>query len=73
LDAGSGSSPGILFYDFTFSPPNSVSILALIADEPRIFEAHNRAVRIAIREFEAFAATRVRRRGANSDRSQAML
>src|SRR5438552_406863 len=57
-----------VFYDFTFSPPKSVSILAFVADESRIIEAHERAVRLALREFEAFAATRVRRRGANTDR-----
>jgi len=58
-----------VFYDFTFSPPKSVSILAFVADEPRIFEAHERAVRVALREFESFAATRVRRHGANTDRT----
>jgi conjugative relaxase-like TrwC/TraI family protein len=34
----------------------------------RILEAHARAVKLALREFEAFAATRIRTSGAQSDR-----
>ena len=37
-------------------------------EDERILEAHTRAVRSALREFEAFAATRVRAGGAQSDR-----
>ena len=33
-----------VFYDFTFSPPKSVSIAGLVGDDPRIVEAHERAV-----------------------------
>jgi len=51
-----------IFYDFTFSPPKSVSLLALVADDQRIVEAHNRAIQIALGEFESFAATRVRKK-----------
>ena len=57
-----------IFYDFTFSPPKSVSIAAFVGKDERILEAHSRAVKTAVREFEAFAATRVRTSGAQSDR-----
>lgn len=48
-----------VFFDFTFSPPKSVSVLAFVGNESRIVEAHNRAVKIAVRELEMFAGTRV--------------
>lgn len=48
-----------IFYDFTFSPPKSVSIQALAADDKRLVDAHNRAVQMAVRELELFAGTRV--------------
>jgi len=48
-----------IFYDFTFSPPKSVSIQALVANDPRIVEAHQRATRVAVQELENFAGTRV--------------
>jgi conjugative relaxase-like TrwC/TraI family protein len=57
-----------IFYDFTFSPPKSVSLAGFLGKDERILEAHDRAVRSALREFEAFAATRVRAGGARSDR-----
>ena len=57
-----------VFYDFTISPPKSVSLMAFLGSDERIFAAHERAVRSALREFEAFAATRVRASGAQSDR-----
>lgn len=57
-----------IFFDFTFSPPKSVSIAGFLGKDERILEAHNRAVRLALREFEAFTATRVRAGGAQSDR-----
>jgi conjugative relaxase-like TrwC/TraI family protein len=57
-----------IFYDFTFSPPKSVSVMALLADDKRIIEAHNRAIQIALTEFEAFAATRVRKNQADDTR-----
>lgn len=58
-----------VFYDFTFSPPKSVSILALAGADERIVAAHNQAVRLALQEFEAFASTRVRISGEHKDRS----
>src|ERR1017187_2356747 len=57
-----------VFYDFTFSPPKSVSLAAFLGNDERIFEAHTRAVRCALQEFEKFAATRVRLAGARNSR-----
>ena len=58
-----------VFFDFTFSPPKSVSIAALVAGDSRIVEAHRAAVRLAVKELERFAATRVRQAGSNADRA----
>ena len=49
-----------VFFDFTLSPPKSVSIAALVGNDKRIIEAHDKAIRLAMNQFEAFAATRVR-------------
>jgi conjugative relaxase-like TrwC/TraI family protein len=49
-----------IFYDFTFSPPKSVSIQALAANDKRLVDAHHRAIQIALKELELFAGTRVR-------------
>lgn len=57
-----------VFFDFTFSPPKSVSIAALVCNDHRIVAAHREAVKIAVGELETFAATRVRMAGANADR-----
>ena len=57
-----------IFFDFTFSPPKSVSIAGFLGKDERILEAHARAVRSALAEFESFAATRIRVGGAQSDR-----
>ncbi len=48
-----------VFYDFTLSPPKSVSVAALVGGDERISVAHGDAVRIAISELERFAATQV--------------
>lgn len=56
-----------VFYDFTISPPKSVSIVALCQDV-RILALHDRAVQMAMSELEKFAATRVRKAGAQADR-----
>ena len=58
-----------VFYDFTFSPPKSVSVVALAGPDERIMAAHTQAVRSAMRELEHFAATRVRSGGGHGDRS----
>lgn len=57
-----------IFFDFTCSAPKSVSILAVTMDDKRIVEAHREAAAVAMRELEAFAATRVRMGGAMEDR-----
>jgi conjugative relaxase-like TrwC/TraI family protein len=49
-----------VFYDFTLSPPKSVSIAALIGNDRRIIEAHDEAVTLALSQLQAFAAARVR-------------
>lgn len=58
-----------VFYDFTFSPPKSVSIAALAADDPRIVAAHDEAVASALNQLQTFAATRVRKKGQCTDRT----
>jgi conjugative relaxase-like TrwC/TraI family protein len=67
-EGGDNAANRRIFFDFTFSPPKSVSIAGFLGKDERILEAHNRAVRLALREFEAFTATRVRVGGAQSDR-----
>lgn len=57
-----------LLYDWTISPPKSVSLAALLHD-PRIIGAHNRAINATLRELETFAETRVRRDG-NADENR---
>ena len=68
VEDGHAAANRRIFYDFTFSPPKSVSMVALSGEDGRILEAHERAVRSALREFEVFASTRVRAGGANVDR-----
>ena len=67
-EGGESAANRRIFFDFTFSPPKSVSIAGLMGEDERILEAHTRAVRSALRKFEAFAATRIRAGGAQSDR-----
>jgi len=55
-----------VFYDFTLSPPKSVSIAALVGDDQRIVKAHDEAVMVALRELQSYAATRVRKQGQSS-------
>lgn len=57
-----------IFFDFTFSPPKSVSLAGFLGEDVRVLEAHARAVRTALGEFEAFASTRIRTGGAQNDR-----
>jgi len=57
-----------IFYDFTFSPPKSVSVAGFLGNDGRILEAHARAIRVALKHFEAFAATRVRIGGVRNER-----
>ena len=57
-----------VFYDFTCSAPKSVSVLAVTLADERLVTAHEEAMRIAFRELEVFAATRVRKQGNQKDR-----
>jgi conjugative relaxase-like TrwC/TraI family protein len=58
-----------VFYDFTFSPPKSVSIAALVGEDARIVKAHEQAVAAALEQLESFASTRVRKNGKYADRT----
>ena len=58
-----------VFYDFTISPPKSVSIAALVGNDRRIVEAHERAVTMALEQLQSFASTRVRKDGQCTDRT----
>jgi conjugative relaxase-like TrwC/TraI family protein len=51
------------------SAPKDVSIAALVAGDDRILHWWDESVRETLLEIEALTATRVRRNGANSDRS----
>src|ERR1022692_827188 len=62
-----------VFYDFTCAPPKSVSVLAVTLEDQRLVEAHEESARVAFRELETFAATRVRKQGAQRDRTTANL
>ncbi len=66
-DAGKTVANRRVFYDFTISPPKSVSVVALMQDA-RILELHNQAVKLAMAELEKFAGTRVRKSGQNGER-----
>ena len=66
--SGQSTANRRIFFDFTFSPPKSVSLAAFLGKDERILQAHARAVRSALREFEAFTATRIRLDGAQTDR-----
>ena len=57
-----------VFYDFTCSAPKSVSVLAVTLDDQRLTVAHEEAARLAFRELETFAATRVRKQGSRTAR-----
>jgi len=62
-----------VFYDFTCSAPKSVSVLGVTLADERLVTAHEEATRIAFRELEAFAATRVRKQGGQKDRTTGNL
>jgi conjugative relaxase-like TrwC/TraI family protein len=65
---GTTQSRGRNLYDFTFSAPKSVSIMASLGQDDRLTEAHCRAVDETLKELETCALTRVRQDGANEDR-----
>jgi conjugative relaxase-like TrwC/TraI family protein len=56
-------------YDFTFSVPKSVSLLYGLTEDAAMLEAFRSAVDETMREMEAEMKTRVRRRGADSNRT----
>jgi len=58
-----------VFYDFTLSPPKSVSIAAMVGNDKRIIEAHDEAVQVAMRQLQTYAATRVRTQGQYAHRN----
>jgi len=62
-----------VFFDFTCAPPKSVSVLAVTLDDERLVTAHEESARIAFRELETFAATRVRKQGRLTDRTTGNL
>jgi len=62
-----------VFFDFTCAPPKSVSVLAVTLDDERLVTAHEESARIAFRELETFAATRVRKQGLLTDRTTGNL
>jgi len=56
-----------IFSDFVISCPKSVSLVATLQDE-RIFDLHEKSVKVALSEMEQFACTRVRKNNAMTDR-----
>ena len=62
-----------VFYDFTCSAPKSISVLAVTLDDQRLVAAHEESAKIAFRELETFAATRVRKQGGQKDRTTGNL
>jgi conjugative relaxase-like TrwC/TraI family protein len=70
---GTTQSKGRNLYDFTISAPKSVSIMAILGGDQRLFQAHQEAVDEALQELEANAATRVRQKGVQDDRMTGTL
>ena len=62
-----------VFYDFTCSPPKSVSVLAVTLNDQRLVEAHEEASKVAFRELETFAAARIRKQDIQKDRTTGNL
>lgn len=56
-----------ILFDFTISPPKSVSVVGLLEDD-RISGLHDQAIRTAMVELEKFAQSRVRKNGASGSR-----
>ena len=65
---GTKLAQGRSLYDFTISAPKSVSVLAILAGDGQLIEAHRTAVAEALEEAETYAASRVRQGGADEDR-----
>jgi conjugative relaxase-like TrwC/TraI family protein len=65
---GTKLAQGRSLYDFTISAPKSVSVVAILGEDRHLVDAHQRAVREALRELETYASARIRQGGANADR-----
>lgn len=50
-------------YDLTFSAPKSVSVMALVGEDQRFIEAHNRAVAVVMKEVEKLVSARITQEG----------
>ncbi|EFM0752143.1 conjugative transfer relaxase/helicase TraI [Salmonella enterica subsp. enterica serovar Bredeney] len=50
-------------YDLTFSAPKSVSVMALVVEDRRFIEAHNRAVAVVMQEVEKLVSARITQEG----------
>lgn len=50
-------------YDLTFSAPKSVSVMALVGEDRRFIEAHNRAVAVVMQEVEKLVSARITEEG----------
>jgi conjugative relaxase-like TrwC/TraI family protein len=70
---GMTQSRGRNLYDFMISAPKSVSIMAALGGDEQLLLAHQNAVSEALHELEGHAAARVRRDGAQSDRTTGNL
>lgn len=55
-------------YDLTFSAPKSISIMALVAGDKRLLDAHNKAVEVALAQAEKWAAVRTMSEGQKKTR-----
>lgn len=51
---------GVRFFDFQCSAQKSVSIMGIVGQDKRLVDSHVKAVDIAMKELEKFAAVRVR-------------
>ena len=58
-----------VFYDFVASAPKSISIVALLAGDARVVDAHDAACLVAMHRMEQVAATRIRQGGRRSERT----
>lgn len=50
-------------YDLTFSAPKSVSVMALVGEDRRFIEAHNRAAAVVMQEVEKLVSARITEEG----------
>src|ERR1700685_4111161 len=66
---GEEQSKARSLYDMTFSAPKSVSVMAIVGGDDRLFTAHATAVREALQEAEQYSPTRVRLAGLNENQA----